>query len=209
MIVRDPGKPENLASVPVHLLPWLAKHSPLFQKVTVLLIHDGSIEKETYETVNVSVSPGESSIDEFTVKTGLDSLKEYSKVNGMTIENSQGSLQRIGKNLAVVIEVQFVSEELMTTFRNRIVLFSGGGKKYQVTCSAGADQFDEYKETFDRILESFEIPPRQGHDDGRAKGPNFDFWPVFYFFLVVWVVSGVYFGSRRLLRYFRSRSAKE
>ncbi len=143
-------------ALPPELKDWIANNNVDLSLVAVVLVRNG--HEEFLENLNVVVQKQQIPVDDKAVKRLAESLPKQFESMGVSVDNVQSRVQKIGSHDAVVFDYQSRMPGVAYLLRQRQVFFPGGGNTYIVTCSARAESFDQYLPTFEKILASFQVP---------------------------------------------------
>lgn len=143
-------------ALPQEIKAWIANNNVDLSLIAVVLVRNG--HEEFLENLNVVVQKQQIPVDATMVKRLAESMPKQFESMGVSVDNVQGRVQKIGSHDAVVFDYQSRIPGVADLLRQRQVFFPGGGNTYIVTCSAKVDSFDQHLPTFEKILASFQVP---------------------------------------------------
>jgi hypothetical protein len=154
-VFRYGDKANEFEGVPPEVARWIKKNNMDLRKIAVTLVRNG--DPEFSENFNVAVMPEQLPFDDKTVKSVAE-MPKHMEVKGLTIEDQQTRIQKVGAHRAIVTEYRVKVAGVSQEMKQKQILIPSGGKTYWLTCSAKIETFAQYEETFDSIAGSLKLP---------------------------------------------------
>jgi len=155
--VADPAHDKAFReNVPPKNRDWLDKNQVDLSKVAMVLVHND--EDEGGPSINVFVEQSQIIVNDASVKRILTGLAQRNGAMGVTIEDKNASIRRIGNRDVIVIDYCGRFPAVESPFKQMVVAIPGGGKTYIVACTAKAEEFAQWSEAFETILLSVTVP---------------------------------------------------
>jgi hypothetical protein len=156
-----------LQSLPPAIKQYLDRNKLDLSKMKVSLIRNAT--DEFLENLNVVVEDQQVPTTQDAVKKLTDMITKQYAAAGIRLIELNGSVQKVAGRDALVFDSQVVYPHVTTPVKLRQVAFPGGGKTYTVTCGGPAARFEQYRPVFERMLESFRVPPVKGFNWGAVS----------------------------------------
>jgi len=116
------------------------------------------IEGEDVESVVMFTKPGTPTTLIVTVELSNLSLEE---IKGEFREGLEGLGLTILEEREIIVNdregYEVIYKPIAAVVKMRQVIFTANGKSYMLVCSTAEDLYDEYRDTFDHIIDSFAI----------------------------------------------------
>src|SRR5262249_15668229 len=127
------------------------------------------------ENANVVVLQQKLTVNDETAKRLLNTLVDKYRSMGATVDSPEDHVRRLGNNDVIVLNYGAKLPIAAFKLKQRQGFFPGRRRTYIVTCTANADTFGRYSQTFDTMLASFKVATAAAP---RLSGQDFDWMPV-------------------------------